>query len=173
MRFVETDKGSVNLDHVLSIRSHGLTTKQGRETVHVLIGPNGDQVGEVKDHSFSVYALDSVDTVPASPGEFGWVVTHSQDGDRRPATVDDLDIEMSKVIAWRIPRGHEPQPEPVFVEPPASNQTVLLPLLEGRVCRPMSCEYDSLDSAKTDLLQEFQSSGDTRHQATEAAAMPA
>jgi hypothetical protein len=165
-RFVKTDRGFVNLDHVAVIRRLRLQESAGqREVICRFIGAREELLGETKSGGYG--DLDGVlgELVPAAAGSYAYLVTvASADENERPS---DVWCQRSPIIAWHIEIFFGSKlVEPVFAMQPAKDEIVILPCGDGRMMIPDGfAVYDDLEAAKTSLLEDAQASWDSRQAA--------
>jgi hypothetical protein len=146
-RFFEIafNEHGINLDHVRRI----VKTEDGYEFLDA-----EDRVfAKQKTEAYEDWSKLAAPVVPAAPDARGYVIYYDND-DGTETTRDDLHAECLPIVAWRITDRDEMGfgPEPVFLDPPASNGIPLIIFPDGKLCEPGSGTYDDLDHAMTTIL---------------------
>ena len=159
-RFVDVDRGYINLDFVQRIteRSNG---RNGLRC-YSFWDKDGQRIGEIEFTS-EFDPEDMTDTVvPAAPGATATLLTVFDDAGR--PTEADVFTERVPIIAWRIGRYGS---RPVLIEPPASNEHVLIEMPDGRLMAPDYAPFSTVDAAKQHFLTAAQDWWDRRHAKSE------
>jgi len=104
-KFVETNKGAVNLDYVSEIVKKPLPDGSIR---HSLYGPKGESFGYVENMDYSLCESFSAQVIPAQSNHCAMVVYDLTSADEPTEIV----VEYPFILAWRI----QDFPQPVFAE---------------------------------------------------------
>lgn len=134
--FVYTDNGYVNLAHVTSVRN-----RKGGKTC--LFGADGGLLAETQTSSHEISEINTP-VVAAAQGEFAYNVS-IYDG--------TPEVTQKRIVAWKIYPSDTMDPTPVFSDGICNNDTILLPLPDGRVYSGDSW-YASLSEAVADILAD-------------------
>jgi hypothetical protein len=168
--FIETDRGLVNLDHVVRITNRKVNRWRAPKAVDraVLWAADDTELGVAIFLDASEVAEKSQTVIPAAPGAEALVffVCEPKDG-ARPA-IEDVLVSREPVVAWRLD-SYDGRPSPVLIDPPPLTCAwVGIPLPDGRVTLPYSCICASLDEARAYVLEEEQYKWEERHEAAAA-----
>jgi hypothetical protein len=146
-RFIKCHHGWVNLAHVAKVA-------QTDTNMFSLYGLDGGVLGVTE--TYEEWVEQTAPVVTAACDAFAYVVSRDNSSHDRP---EDGDFRVDKVpiVAWRIVGA---DPEPILMDSAVSNQTVLLPMLDGKVLRPFEATYNSLEDATAVLLQEARAEWD-------------
>jgi len=159
-RFVDTDTGLLNLDHVARITrrlAKGGVTFTFYEAAGTSLGSFTTAGG------FDPETLTDP-IIAAAPGAMAFVLTvYTFEG--RPSESDIWTTELP-IVAWRVGRLCA---APIFPEYPTDNAIVLLPMPDGSLLSVDDCSYPDLQHAKQAILGRFQGDWDRRHAARKMA----
>src|SRR5689334_6273359 len=112
-RFIRTDRGWLNLDHVARIGQAPGGRDPTQNATYNFYGPAGDQLGSV--HGGQVDWAELTHTIVlASHDAYGYQIYW--DTDDGPLTREQLSVERIPIIAWRVGDAHDDVygPSPVF-----------------------------------------------------------
>jgi len=160
-KFIECAGGTiVNLDHVARVRRGKQPPhEKSKIPLYTFYDAEDRTLGELTHADLDlVYSNDPV--VPAEPSSMAYAVRVGVAGGR--PTEASVWCNVYQIVAWRIHDEIIP-PTPVLSENPASNETLLIVLPDGRMLHQMDCEYPDLEAAKASILLEAQQDWDARH----------
>lgn len=161
--FVDTDRGLINLDHVARMTSNQAPRRGAM--AYCFYGADGAVLGSlVTAADFDLMQL-AAPVVPAAAGQTAVLVGVATEACAVRPTPDDIWAERVPIVGWRLCYGCA---QPVLIEEPSSNQTLLIALPGGKLVEPDSCVHDSLEAALDWVLQRCQREWDRRY-ATAAA----
>jgi hypothetical protein len=152
-RFVECDKGLVNLDHVVTI---GELTNDNRRRL-LFFGTDNKVLGQ---QSPAVEYLDEFTgtIVPAAAGASAYVMWPWPDSaGERPTHIE---VDHVPIVAWRV---HWGVGIPVLVEMVPTGATVYIVMPDGKLCAQDSHGYDDLAAAQRGRLAYAQAAWDANH----------
>ena len=144
-RFIETDRGLVNLDHVSTMRTPNDLEKYESRTVKDLFGRDGELLGR------SHYSISNDDFLPVVPATAGQVaVILSVDDLSDPPEIEDVFVMRWPIVAWRIRPNSVA--EAILPEEVSPGEWVLIECPDGVLLYPFVGEFTSLEKAKKEAL---------------------
>jgi len=146
-RFIKCHHGWVNLAHVAKVA-------QTDSNMFALYGLDGAVLGVTE--TYEEWVEQTAPVVTAASGAFAYVVSRDSVSANRPEE-GEFRVDKVPIVAWRIVGA---DPEPILMDSAASNQTVLLPMPDGKVLRPFEATYNSLEDATAVLLTEARAEWD-------------
>jgi hypothetical protein len=155
-RFLETDKGWVNVAHITRITERHADDCSSA----TLYGPTGEVLGRIGQMTTDIDDL-TAPIVPAAAGQFAKII-YVWSHIRRP-TEQDVWVDEQPIVAWSLRTFGDR--EPILPEE-ISNGTVLICLPGGKLLEPDHARFDDIAEAKQHLLDRAQAEWDRKHPTT-------
>lgn len=152
------DDTVINMAHVARVVESVVRRGEHARHRYALYGADGEMLGVVERSAPIDWLTAFGEVLPAAPGTMAYKVLIDTDG---YPTLQDVYCEQATVIGWRVSWDMDPQP--ILVEEPANNETVVLCEPAGRVMLQYSFTCDTLFEMKQHLLHMAQSSYRAEH----------
>jgi hypothetical protein len=129
-RFIETENGYVNLDHVKTAK------RVGKDFEHRLFDADGESLGVTRLHGQSLEDLTSA-VIPAAPGAHAIAIYADEHG---------IFVSKPAIVGWRLV-SFAAMALPVFADDFDDAPMLLIPDADGSLREPMCGSYPDIDAA--------------------------